>query len=307
MAFDLHPLLPGNLEALRALLAHPSLAYEFDAYLAAGMLEDKLADPFVDPAGTLLALVDGEPAGFSLAFVLPEPAGGAWAMLRIGVAQPFRRQGLGTALLERVLGCLRARANADAGELREVCMSAWLPSAAAPAFAARHGFLAARNYWRMERAIEPVPDVTWPPGIEARTFDGSDAALADWNEVYNRSFAEHYHFVPSTVEHCRTLAAGGTFLPRGLVLAYRGDACVGFCRNEPAGRTGVVGVLGVVPEARGIGLGRALLRWAVAYFAGRGFERAGLIVEGQNEGALRLYLSEGFAVTRRRETWSRPL
>ena len=304
MSVDLRPVTPDSHAALRVLLAHPSLAYEFETYLAAGMLEDKLADPFVDPAGTRLALVDGEPAGFSLAFVIPEPAGGAWAMLRIGVAGPFRRRGLGTALLERLLASLRERAG---GELGEVCMSAWLPSAAAAVFAARHGFLPTRNYWRMERALAPVPDVAWPPGTEARLFDGSDAALADWNETYNRSFAEHYHFVPSTVEHCRTLAAGATFLPGGLVLAYRGDRCAGFCRNEPEGSTGVVRVLGVVPEARGIGLGRALLRWAVACFAGRGFERAGLIVEGRNETALRLYLSEGFAITRTRATWSRPL
>jgi mycothiol synthase len=305
MSVEFRPLLPGDLEALRTVVAHPSLAYEFDTLLEPEVLADKLADPFVDPACTWLGSVDGEPAGFSFAFVLPEPAGNAWAMLRIGVAEPFRRRGLGTALLETMLARLRARSITDG--LRELCMSAWLPSDAALAFAARHGFHPARTFWRMERALDPVPSVAWPPGIEARTFAGGDTELADWNEVYNRSFAEHYHFVPSTVEHCRTLAAGGTFLPSGLVLTYRGGACVGFCRNEPAGRTGVVGVLGVVPEARGIGLGRALLRWAVAYFAGKDFERASLIVEGQNESALRLYLSEGFAITRTRETWARPL
>jgi mycothiol synthase len=138
-------------------------------------------------------------------------------------------------------------------------------------------------------------------------FDGSETALRDWNDVYNQSFAAHDPFIPSTVEQCRDLAAASGFLADGLLLAHRGDRCVGFCRNEQIGRTGVVGMLGVVPGERTIGLGRAMLRWALAYFAGKDVDEVGLLVSGENPSALALYHSEGFEVVRTREIWERPL
>ncbi|TMQ68516.1 MAG: GNAT family N-acetyltransferase [Candidatus Eisenbacteria bacterium] len=58
--------------------------------------------------------------------------------------------------------------------------------------------------------------------------------------------------------------------------------------------------------ARGIGLGRALLRWAVGWLERKEAPRAWLMVDGDNESALRLYRSEGFEVTRTRHVWSEP-
>jgi mycothiol synthase len=138
-------------------------------------------------------------------------------------------------------------------------------------------------------------------------FDGGEAAFRDWNDIYNESFATHYHFVPTTVEHCRALAAGSQFLHDGLMLAYRDGRCVGFCRNEAVGDRGVIGLLGTAPAARGIGLGRALLRWGVCDIVDRGLASAGLMVDGNNESALALYRSEGFTVARTRHLWSRVL
>jgi ribosomal protein S18 acetylase RimI-like enzyme len=80
---------------------------------------------------------------------------------------------------------------------------------------------------------------------------------------------------------------------------------VGYCRNARFGEAGEVALIGVVPEARGIGLGRALLRWGVQWLASQGVEPLYLMVDGENEGALRLYRSEGFGVARTRIHWSR--
>jgi ribosomal protein S18 acetylase RimI-like enzyme len=52
--------------------------------------------------------------------------------------------------------------------------------------------------------------------------------------------------------------------------------------------------LGVVPECRGLGLGRALLLKALAGFASVGVPRAFLEVTATNEPAVRLYRSMGF-------------
>ena len=70
---------------------------------------------------------------------------------------------------------------------------------------------------------------------------------------------------------------------------------------------GEVATLGVVPEARGIGLGRALLRWGVGWLEHQAAPRVTLTVDGENEGALSLYRSEGFETVRKREIWSRRL
>jgi len=304
MSVDLRPYAAADLETLRALIASPSLAPEFDVFTPPGKLEETLGDSFFDRESSWIGSLNGEPAGFCLTFVMPRAAGGAWARMRLGVAEPFRRRGLGTALFEAAAGRLAARP--VPGGLHELSLTAWLPNDGARAFAIRHSFRHRRSEWRAERPLLPTPPLEWPPEIRVRVFDGSEALLTDWNEVYNQSFAAHDHFIPSTIELCREMAAGSGFLTDGLLLAHRGDRCVGFCRNEQIGSTGVVGMLGVVPEARGIGLGRAMLRWALCFFAGKDVDRVGLLVAAANPTALALYRSEGFEVVRTREIWDRP-
>ena len=68
-----------------------------------------------------------------------------------------------------------------------------------------------------------------------------------------------------------------------------------------------VAVLGVVPEWRGRGLGRALLRHGSRWLRDRGFERVMLQVDGENERALTLYRQERFEIVRTRQVWSRML
>ena len=300
-AVTIQPLGADGLAILRALVADPSLAQEYGD-LAAGGLDDQLGDPFCDPALRFLARVEGAPVGFAYSFVLPSGAG-SWAMVRLGVVAAHRRGGAGSALLASTLAALRARAEPP----REAVLAAWQQNPALAGFAARHGFGHARTFWRMERSPGPAPAPRWPAGIEVGAFAGGGRALAGWNESYNRSFAEHWHFVPSDLEHARRIAELPGFRPDGLALAWRGGACVAFCRCALGGPRGEVSVLGVVPAARGIGLGRALLRQGVLWLRGAGAERVDLTVDGENEGALALYRAEEFAVVRTRELFARPL
>ena len=151
-----------------------------------------------------------------------------------------------------------------------------------------------------------VPPPPWPPGIEPHELDDSDRMLADWNQAYNRAFAEHLHFVPSTVDGLRQRMETAEFRSGAILLAYQDGACVGFCRDAFHGRRGEVALIGVVPESRGRGLGRALLRWGVDWIQVRDSDTIELLVDGENESALALYRSEGFAVTETRDIWSRP-
>ena len=156
----------------------------------------------------------------------------------------------------------------------------------------------------MERPRGPIDDPQWPADVTPRLFDGSDRAIHDWNNCYNDAFAEHYHGVISTPEVCRAVISRPEADPTGLLLAYRGGECVGFCRNDRHVGRGEISILGVKKSARGIGLGRALLRWGVRWLERKDVPRVTLGVDGENENALHLYRSEGFETVRTREVWS---
>src|SRR5262245_9340868 len=130
---------------------------------------------------------------------------------------------------------------------------------------------------------------------------------ADWNRAYNESFAENYRFVPSPMSNVRALLKKPGFRTDGVLLAYRDGELAGFCRNELFATRGEIGTLGTLRAARGIGLGRALLRWGVAWLERESPHPVTLLVDGDNEEALSLYRSEGFEVTRRRHLWSQPV
>lgn len=302
MNVTLRPFTPADREPLRQALHEPELAPHFDKFLGPEGLEHKLHDRRLVQAGIRIAELEGEIAGFAVPWVLPQ-AGAVWTMTRVGVRERFRGRGLGTRLAHAVLEFVRAQ-----GEGRlEVAGSAWMPNEAAERLAARLGFTHERWFWLMERPRGNAPAPAWPAGIEVRTFDRSDAMFADWTAVYNDSFAHHYRFVVASDETGRNLAADPTFVSDGLLLAYRGRRCVGFCRNERHATRGEIGTLGTTHDARGIGLGRALLRWGVRWLETNVDGPVTLLVDGDNEGALALYRSEGFAVARTRRIWGRVL
>ena len=62
---------------------------------------------------------------------------------------------------------------------------------------------------------------------------------------------------------------------------------------------GEVYVLGIAPSAAGGGLGKALLLTGLSSLQERGSTRVELYVEADNEAAIKLYLSYGFATVSR--------
>ncbi|NNJ27173.1 GNAT family N-acetyltransferase [Alienimonas chondri] len=112
----------------------------------------------------------------------------------------------------------------------------------------------------------------------------------------------------ATARGCRALMADiarqPLFLPEATWLAVRRSDPFG----EPAGGTavgtvqgiggargiGAIQNVGVVPECRGFGLGRALIVRALHGFAARGYHRVYLEVTADNAPALTLYRDVGF-------------
>lgn len=98
----------------------------------------------------------------------------------------------------------------------------------------------------------------------------------------------------------RTHKQTGRFRPKRWRLAVLGRSAVGVAMvNDLRGRGELV-YLGVVPEARGGGIGRDLLHRAIRDTAEMGFGQMGLAVDADNTPALRLYRCAGFAETHRR-------
>jgi len=301
MHVTIAPWTAEQLETARRLIREGAIAPQFDNKLGPGELERWLADPYCKQELRLLAYAGDRAVGFAFGFVLPGES--PWAMLRIGVTESFRRRGVGS----RLLAAQCERLPAVAPECREVALGAWEPCEPATRLALARGFVFARHFWRMEREPEGLREPEWPAGVTTRAFDGSEPALADWTAIHNDSFARHYRFVRSSVASCRAIAEAPSFHRDAVRLAYAGDRCVGYCRNDVSQAGGEIATLGVAHAFQGKGLGRALLRWGAGWLAKRGALPIALLVDGENETALRLYRSEGFRVTRTRTLWAKPL
>ena len=291
-----------DVETLRSLVVDDSLAAHFDKFQGPGGLEHKLHDRVLARRGVQLAFVDGEPAGCGVPWMFSDPHD-TWVMMRVGVLERFRRRGVGAALACALVAFARAEAP-DASPA--ISGSAWLPNPEAAALARRLGFVHERWFWLMERPRGVQAEAAWPDGVTVAAFDGSETMLRAWVDAYNDSFAHHFRFHAADLEYGRVLAADPSFRADGLLLAWRDGAVAGFCRNELHATRGEIGALGVVQAARGIGLGRALLRWGVRWLEANQPHRITLLVDGENENALRLYRSERFDVARTREIWSLP-
>lgn len=297
------PYRPDDGAAFHALLRDPSLAAEFGWLQENHELDDPTHHPFAGPAGAWVADEAGELAGFSTAVRFASPRGD-WALLRVGVHERYRRRGLGRALLEAARVSLLGRGEPAEFELK---ISYWDPNPNGEAFTRAMGFMHDRYFWNMDRPSRVPPTVVWPVGIEPRAFDSSPRAFQDWNDCSNAAFANNAMSAMSTVEQCRMLSQQSHFRPAGLLLAYRDGRCVGFCRCALHPELGDLDVLGVVPEARGIGLGRGLVRWGTTWLLEQNAPNVRLTVDGENTRALELYRSEGFEIVKTRRIWKTTL
>jgi mycothiol synthase len=167
---------------------------------------------------------------------------------------------------------------------------------------ARHGFEPTSSSFELERpADRPLPRTpALPSGVDLRPFDRDRDGPSVHTMLY-RFWTEvptHHH---RDLDEWRELFLGhASYDADQQVVAWRDDLPVGvaICRVY-GGDTGWVAQLGVAPEARGTGLGRALLLEATNRLATTdGVDLVGLAVVARNEQALGLYRSVGFEVTR---------
>jgi mycothiol synthase len=185
----------------------------------------------------------------------------------------------------------------------------WVPRRRGPeAFARAAGLAYHSSLWLMRMDPDAAPPApSFPPGVVVRWLEpGRDEPA--FVELVNDTFRDHPSPLGVELEEVRRVHARPGFDPSTIMLVARveePDRLVAFCRvgtfAEDDGKlAGDVKLVGVRRDARGRGLGRELVRWGVEALRERGVGRTYLSVEGENEGALRIYEREGF---RREVEW----
>lgn len=236
--------------------------------------------------------------------------------LRLEVQRDWRRQGIGTAMLGRVLDELLDR---DALLLRTVAIDG---DADSTGFLERRGF---RDVWRN---LESRLDVgAFDPallGEDARRVEAAGITITTMAkelanghdptpyvyELYVRTNRDQASLDPITAPPIEEFVPDVTRQPRGMLdawfLAFAGDRLVGLSTLERLGHsTGGLetGYTGVEREFRGRGIARALKLRAIAYARDNGYRFIQTDSSASNERMLAINAALGFAPTSTRVTY----
>jgi mycothiol synthase len=226
------------------------------------------------------------------------------ALIGIDVHPAWRNQGLGSELLRRSLD--RARASDSA----YVTCGFDDTLAASRRLVEKAGFRRVVGGVQMRlEAGQAVADAVFPAGYTVRPYSEiNDPGVVQ--QALNRGFIGHWENRERPLDDIEHRLQEAHNRPAGIFIAHdaAGDIA-GICwagynteHNAQAGeKLGYIHSLGVSPEHRRAGLGRALLLRGIAWLRAEGMEPIELDAIGNNELALPLYEGTGFHVKRR---WS---
>jgi mycothiol synthase len=212
------------------------------------------------------------------------------ASAEVVVHPEHRRRGVGAALVRRML------AEAEPAPLR---LWAHGHHPAAQRLAAALGFTRVRDLWQMRRSLHAdLPALTVPDGVTLRAFrPGADDEA--WLQVNARAFADHPEQGAMTAADLAQRFDEPWFDPAGFIVAERDGRLVGshWTKVHAGGEHDPIGevyVVGVDPDAQGLGLGRVLTLAGLHHLRDRGLDQVMLYVESDNAAAIAVYERLGF-------------
>lgn len=263
---------------------------------------ETFADDEHDVDGAWLAILRGEPVGYGYGLLEKERIElGREGLAMIHVMRHARGNGVEEHLLESVLTYL-ARKGFGAAQTWCNLADDWKMN-----LCKRAGFKEQRRFYSMVlRDDFESEEPAFPAGIriDRMPLKGlSDEDLRVFVDVFNKSFANHFSFSPTNINRWRNI--GNTSLDEMTVTFARDeDSVVGFSlvenstayNREKGTKDGWINILGVVPDSRGKGLGRALLLDGIRQLLSQGINTVHLGLDAENRAALSLYTSVGFDV-----------
>jgi ribosomal protein S18 acetylase RimI-like enzyme len=179
------------------------------------------------------------------------------------------------------------------------------------AIASARGFVAATSFVRMlADHAPPVPEPVCPPGVTVH-HGVTEQVRREGHAVQQAGFAEHFGFTPKDYDewYADLDSSASTDWAQLTVARVDGEPAAMLLGTDAfAGEenSGYVRQLAVLPEFRGRGLGRFMLRGAFAADAGRGRVGTYLHVDANNSTpALELYLSVGMRQVLTIDVWRR--
>ncbi|MFD9705387.1 GNAT family N-acetyltransferase [Lentzea sp. NPDC059081] len=273
--------------------------------------EQDFAESFARPglAGRSVGVsVDGVLTGYGVFEPRDNPVGAHRVRLD-GVVHPeFRRRGIGSLLMQRLISTAREvhRALHPAMPL-VVCAMVETCSASHVALVEKLGFTADRHFHTLEVALgESLAQVPVPAGYEVVPY--SPARDEEVRLASNEAFTGHWGSVDrSPQEWAESFTDSARFAPDTSFLALNDGAVVAFVlsRHQRAVEetTGVrelwIGDVGTLAGHRGRGVASALLSRTLTRGRAQGYQRAGLSVDAANStGALGVYERAGFGMAR---------
>ena len=223
----------------------------------------------------------------------------AGPVVEVVVHPDFRNQGIGRGLIELAIS------KSDDSRMR---LWAHGELASAYSLAAKLGFAKTRELWQMRRSLfAPLPKSIENSKLTIRPFHVGKDELA-WLALNAKVFVDHPEQGRMSLEDLKARMSESWFDPAGFLIASKADdagieTMVGYHWTKIHGGVGGHGhsemgeiyVLGIAPDQRGNGLAKLLSIKGLEYLRGQGLPAAMLYVDANNQAAISLYESLGFA------------
>ncbi|PFA69736.1 hypothetical protein CN378_02925 [Bacillus sp. AFS015802] len=169
----------------------------------------------------------------------------------------------------------------------------------------QQGFELVFQEYVMEHSLTDIPTIETPYSLSFKSWSPSSNEI--FYEVYVASFRDRSGFPGWPIEKWVEWISGDPdFLPDKSYIAKVKDQAVGFITAaQDSGKTGFIIQAGVIPEWRGKGIAAVLTAKCLEELRQDGMKSAGLHVNQNNPGAIKLYERLGFKIIRKRGTFER--
>lgn len=258
-------------------------------------VREELGDPDLDPGSSIVVAADGAVLASCLVF----HDGNSGRSDVDVVVDPERGTPFARDLLRHAVALCVARGRSAGADSVDMDQGCYRSDVAFADLLRDEGFENATSFSRLRRPLDAPVDVVTPSEVRLERVDEqTDDGLRRAHALHTATFAGHFAFVPRPFDEWLAAHRARSVGTGPLWFATAGGQDVGFLsetdqflEDEDAG---YVQRLGVVHEARGRGIARALLLSSFAHMRERGRKAALLHVDTANAtGATHLYESVG--------------